>query len=56
MAFANRLPQSSHVSPLQVLECVFVSHCAYCCTSIAKAAVEQMFVKKTALPKVLRSA
>ena len=56
MAFANRLPQSSHVSPLRTLECAFDSHCAYCCTSIAKAAVEEKFVKKTALPKVLRSA
>ena len=44
------------ISTFLLLACVCIRHCAYCYSSIAKAAKQKKFVKKTALPKVLRSA
>ena len=44
------------ISTLPLLACVCICHCAYCYPSIVKAAEQRKFVKKTALPKVLRSA
>ena len=44
------------ISTLLLLACVCIRHCAYCYPSIVKAAEENKFVMKTALPKALRSA
>ena len=43
-------------STFPLLACVCIRHCAYCYPSIVKAAEENQFLKKTALPKALRSA
>ena len=44
------------ISTLLLLVSVCICHCAYCYPSFVKAAEENKFLKKTALPKALRSA
>ena len=55
-AVVDRCLTLAIISTLVLLALVYICHCAYNYSSIDKATKQKKFMKKTALPKVVRSA